>query len=231
MGDSICVAAGMIYVSYFFRDETQVLGSDVGAMVLTAADWRKSNKGQDSSKATPHNNYNLGRYAIDLLSVEAGDGGGGGGGGGEATPPSDTGIDPASIFNFTASATQQDFDKLTTTFKNAILAAGKAYKEISGKKITLASAYRSQESQDRLYQRWQDAGGRLPDKPTAAGITTPAKSVGSHQGVAIDAGSQAEDIARTIDLARFGLRWGGTFKTPDRVHIQLASYVPGGKIQ
>jgi hypothetical protein len=90
----------------------------------------------------------------------------------------------------------------------------------------LASAYRSQEDQTRLYNSWIAAGGG-PGVPTAGGITTPAKTVGSHNGVAIDAGTQAAEIASVVDLAKYGLRWGGTFRTPDKVHIQLASYTPG----
>jgi hypothetical protein len=48
-------------------------------------------------------------------------------------------------------------------------------------------------------------------------------------GVAIDCGQQAAEVAKTIDLSKFGLRWGGTFITSDPVHIQLASWIPGGK--
>lgn len=84
------------------------------------------------------------------------------------------------------------------------------------------------EQQQALYDKWVAAGGG-PNKPTAAGITTPAKKVGSHRGVAIDS-SQAAVVARTIDLAAYGLFWGGKFSTPDAVHIQLATYKPGGTI-
>jgi hypothetical protein len=197
-------------------------------MVLAAKTWRTENTGTNAVKQTPIDSYNRGRYAIDVLSV-AGNAAGGGSGEQSATAPSDTGIDPNDIFNWTASATREQFEKLTTAFKNAILAAGKEYKQKTGKKITLASAYRSQEDQDRLYQRWIAAGGG-PGVPTAGGITTPSKSVGSHGGVAIDAGQQAAEVASVVNLAQYGLRWGGTFNTPDKVHIQSASFVPGQKV-
>jgi hypothetical protein len=226
--DSICAAAGMIYVSYFFKEQTQLFGSDVNAMILAAKTWRTDNIGTNSSKQTPIDSYNRGRYAIDVLSV-AGNAAGGGSGVGSATAPSDTGINPDDIFIWGENATRSQFEQETTAFKNAILAAGQEYVQKSGKKIKLASAYRSQEDQDRLYNTWIKAGGG-PGVPTAGGITTPAKQVGSHGGAAIDAGSQAAEIASIVNLAQYGLRWGGTFSTPDKVHIQLASFVPGQKV-
>lgn len=228
-GDSICVAAGMLMVSYFFREETQFIGSDVNAMVLAAATWRKENTGTNAAKQTPIESYNRGRYAIDILSV-----GGTGSGGGAATPPGDTGINPDDVFNYSSpTGRREDFEKLDTSFKNAILAAGKEYVNKTGKKINLASAYRSQDEQERIYNTWVSAGGHLPDTPTAGGITTPALpvskggSLNSHgAGIAIDAGSQAAEMASILDLGSFGLKWGGEFRTPDKVHIQLASFVP-----
>jgi len=231
-GDSICVAAGMLMVSYFFREETQFIGSDVNAMVLAAATWRKENTGTNAAKQTPIESYNRGRYAIDILSVAGA--AGAGGGGGAATPPGDTGINPDDVFNYSSpTGRREDFEKLDTSFKNAILAAGKEYVTKTGKKINLSSAFRSQEDQERIYNAWVSAGGHLPDTPTAGGITTPALpvskggSLNAHgAGIAIDAGAQAAEMASILDLGSFGLKWGGTFRTPDKVHIQLASFVP-----
>jgi len=228
-GDSICVAAGMIMTSYFFREETQFIGSDVNAMVLAAATWRKENTGTNAAKQTPIDSYNRGRYAIDILSTMSA-----GGGGSAATPPGDTGINPDDVFNYTSpTGRREDFEKLTTEFKNAILAAGQEYVAKTGKKIQLASAFREQEDQERIYNTWVAAGGHLPDTPTAGGITTPALPVSkggklnSHgAGIAIDAGAQAAEMANLVDLGKYGLKWGGTFQTPDKVHIQLASFVP-----
>ena len=233
--DSICAAAGMIYVSYFFKEETQLFGSDVNAMVLAAKTWRTDNTGTNSAKQTPIDSYNRGRYAIDVLSV-AGNAAGGGSGEQSATADSDTGINPDDIFNyFPPTGRRADFDKLSTTFKNAILRAGQEYKQKTGKKINLASAYRSPEEQERIYATWVAAGGG-PGVPTAGGITTPALplskggKINAHGGgVAVDMGAQAAEMASVVDLAKYGLRWGGTFSTPDKVHIQLASFVPGAK--
>ena len=223
-GDSICVASGMIFVAYFFKEQTQLFGSDVNAMVLAASQWRQDNTGKNSAGATPIESYNRGRYAIDVLSSA-----------GLTTAStsssakvivSDQGINADDVFIWGPNATSDQFEKSTADFKNAILAAGLEYVNKTGKKIRLASAYRSQEDQTRLYNSWIAAGGG-PTTPTAGGITTPAKTVGSHNGVAIDAGTQAAEIASVVDLAKYGLRWGGTFRTPDKVHIQLASYTPG----
>jgi hypothetical protein len=233
--DSICAAAGMIYVAYFFKEETQLFGSDVNAMVLAAKTWREDNTGTNAAKQTPIDSYNRGRYAIDVLSV-AGSAAGGGSGDQSATADSDTGINPDDIFNYSSpTGRRADFDKLSTSFKNAILRAGQEYKQKTGKKINLASAYRAPEEQERIYATWVAAGGG-PGVPTAGGVTTPALplskggKVNSHgSGVAVDMGAQAAEMASVVDLAKYGLKWGGTFSTPDKVHIQLASFVPGAQ--
>jgi len=139
------------------------------------------------------------------------------------------------LFQFGGETGQKsNFDQLDGSFKDRLVNAAKAYIEAGGKKIKLASAFRGQEDQERLYNTWIKAGGNLETKPTAAGITTPALPVSmggqpnSHGlGNAIDAGDQASDINNKIKLKDFGLRWGGTFNKPDPVHIQLANFTPG----
>ena len=223
-GDDICTVAGMLCVAYFYRDKERLFGGS--AATDYAKLWRQNGPSQGNAD-TP---FNYGRYAIDVLSVVP------------ATvapstapvtkPPTTTNINPDDIFIFGgASATRESFDKLDGKFKDAILRAGKEYKEKTGKKIRLASAYRSPEEQEALYNRWLAAGGNIPNKPTADGITTPAKPatlggrINAHGGgVAIDAGQQAAEINATINLAQYGLKWGGEFRTPDKVHIQLATF-------
>lgn len=226
-GDSVCTVAGMIYVAYFFRNAVSGrAGSNLDAMVNEAVRWRKQGTGITFVGKTAVEVYNQGRYAIDVLSVT--------GLGRSETAPSSTGIVPEDVLAFgSGNASKDSFDLCATNFKNAILSAAKAYKDVSGRKINVVSLYRPQSEQERLYNEWKAAGGG-PGKPTAGGITTPALPVSmggklnAHgAGVAIDCGQQAAEIAKTIDLTKFGLRWGGTFSPADAVHIQLASWSPG----
>jgi LAS superfamily LD-carboxypeptidase LdcB len=106
---------------------------------------------------------------------------------------------------------------------------GAAYKQRTGSKIAVSSTFRSQEEQTVLYEAWRAAGGNLQTKPvvdTPRGrIFTPAKTVGSHAGLAMDSG-QMQVVVNTLGAAaisELGLKWGGTFSTPDVVHIQLAA--------
>lgn len=230
LDDDVCTVAGMLSVAYFLRDcERSLFSLLTGNPPDQAKFWREqgdniTNK-QKQSCNTP---YNQGRYAIDVLSIATV----------ASTPPASpisnapdtTGIDPESVFNFTGpTGTRESFNQLDATFRSAILRMAKDYKDKTGKKVTLASAFRSQADQERIYSTWQAAGGVIPGRPTAAGITTPAKPVSlggklnAHgKGQAIDCGQQATEINETLDLSKYGLRWGGTFSVPDRVHIQMA---------
>jgi len=222
--DDICTASGMLFVAHQFRS------------VELAKKWRDTNEGTDSLGLTGDIYFNQGRYAIDVLyatSLVNNATTASSNASGEITP-NETGIEPNDVFIFAASGTgtRDNFDHLSTTFKSAILNMAKAFKDKTGAKITITSAYRSSEDQDRIYNSWVAAGGHIPDKPTAGGITTPArpKSMGGkgsphNEGAAIDSG-QCPTIARTLDLAQYGLRWGGTFTKPDAVHIQLANVTP-----
>lgn len=223
--DSVCTVAGMIYVAYSFRDWDAEVGSAVSGMCQLATKWRRENVGTNAQGKTPIDSYNEGRYAIDILSVSGFEK--------TETAPSTVGVVPEDVLAFgTGNASKENFALLATNFKNALLLAASEYKTKTGKKVTVVSMYRSQEDQERLYKQWIAAGGG-PNKPTAAGITTPSKpismggTINSHSaGQAIDCGQQAAEIAQTIDLSKYGLRWGGTFKTADAVHIQLASFTP-----
>lgn len=228
--DDVCTVAGMLSVAYFMRDSER--GFFSGNPADQAKFWREQgNNIKNKQDQTPDTAYNQGRYAIDVLSIAS-----------TATTavrtgvrPATVNIDPDSVFNFSSgTGSREAFDQLAGTFKDAILSAAQAYKDKTGKKLTIFSAYRGPEDQERIYDAWLAAGGG-PNKPTAGGITTPALpasrggKVNAHgAGAAVDFGQQAAEVAAQIDLASFGLRWGGTFSTPDPVHIQLASYNPGG---
>ena len=219
--DDICTAAGMLFVAHQFRSANSALK------------WRQQGTLSDALGRNGTDYYNQGRYAIDVLSA-----------GGAATINSSaqqsssvvtggnntSGVNPDDvlIFSQSGSGTRNNFDQLNGTFKTAICQMAQDFKAKTGSKITINSAYRSPADQDAIYQRWIQAGGG-PNNPTAGGITTPAKpaSLGGKgsphsNGVAIDS-SQCPLIARTVDLAQYGLRWGGTFSKPDAVHIQEAN--------
>ena len=219
--DDICTAAGMLFVAHQFRSADKAL------------EWRKQGALIDELGRTGAEYYNQGRYAIDVLAA-----------GGAATTSTSaqqsttsgtggsntSGVNPDDvlIFSQSGSGTRNNFDQLNGAFKTAICQMAQDFKTKTGSKITINSAYRSPEDQDAIYQRWLQAGGG-PNNPTAGGITTPAKpaSLGGkgsphNNGVAIDS-SQCPLIARTVDLAQYGLRWGGTFTKPDAVHIQATN--------
>jgi D-alanyl-D-alanine carboxypeptidase len=214
--DDVCTAAGMLFVAHQMRSVEQ------------ARRWRKDGAIFDALGRDGAIYYNHGRYAIDILeaggavtSIAQATG---------ASGPNTTGINPDDVFTFSGSTgSRSNFDGLGGTFKNAILRMAQDFKAKTGSKITITSAYRSPADQDRIYSQWVAAGGHIPDKPTAGGITTPAKPLSQggkgsphNEGAAIDS-SQCPLISRTVDLASYGLRWGGTFSKPDPVHIQLAN--------
>jgi hypothetical protein len=225
-GDDLCTAAGMLFVAHMYRDPE------------IAKQWRLKGLVNDPPKimgkaGTPEDYFNHGRSAIDVLAVntqaaiaEA-----------TGTPPNgsnDSGIDPASVMNFSSGYGSLDaFKKTTSTFQSAMTKAAQAYYKATGKKIMVNSAYRPEEYQQKLYDRWVTAGGKMPNPPgpnPVAGLNQPSKPNGkpdSHGGgIAIDT-SQATDMKNTINLADFGLRWGGEFG--DQVHIQIKAWGPGQK--
>lgn len=134
--------------------------------------------------------------------------------------------------NFTSgSGDAQHFLKLNGAFREQILTAAKNYNQTTGKKLTVNSAYRSDDEQADIYQRWLDAGGG-PNKPTAGGITTPAKpqrlgGTGSNHSNAMSIDINEQDAAALKALRDAGLRrnvagddvhWsaanGGVFRGP-----------------
>jgi len=210
--DDICTAAGMLFVAHYYRSTNK------------AKTWRDKNK-----DGTAANYFNHGRYAIDVLAANgaivpvAGSGPAG-----ENT----SGINPDDVLVFTpGSGDRAHFDQLDGVFKSAILRLAQDYKNKTNSKVTITSAYRAPIEQEAIYNKWLAAGGG-PNNPTAANITTPAKPISqggklnAHgQGIAIDS-SQAEILASSFNLNDYGLFWGGNFAKPDKVHINLSSYVP-----
>jgi hypothetical protein len=147
------------------------------------------------------------------------------------------GGDLDSLVNFKGgSGSREHWDSLNPNFQQAMLSTIKEYMSLGGSKLNLESGFRSDEEQLALYKRWlkgQPPGVKTAKDPGAIatydGVTTPALPVSlggrgnSHgMGFAIDAGMQAADIARKVDLEKYGLVWGGNagWSKPDPVHIQ-----------
>jgi hypothetical protein len=230
--DDVCTAAGMMFVMHEYRT--------ADATKQWRADGMSSSNQMDSS-ITGFAMYNHGRYAVDVLAA----------GGATASAaqavglsgPNTTGINPDDVFIFTNSgtSTRSNFDQMTGAFKDALLRMAKDYVAKKGGKITITSCYRSPQYQQKMYDEWIAAGGNKTTNPRVntpdfGPLTTPVpadnSTPDSHgSGVAIDSG-QSSLIASTVDLASYGLRWGGAplnqggFKTPDPVHIQLIGWAP-----
>lgn len=219
MGDSICVAAGMINVAYFFKDAKSTFGSDLSEMVRLAALWRKDNVGTDSEDATPIQSYNQGRYAIDILSVAQGTSAGA-----AAAPAGDSlsGIEPMSVLNFSSgSGDFAHYQGLGSEVKTAIEMMAKDYLSQTGKKLTINSSYRSIEEQTAIYAAWQAAGGSASN-PRAGGYYMPSKpSTNSPHNRKVAFDMNPTDISALISLGLLSkYNFSYPFPANDPVHIQ-----------
>jgi len=224
--DDICTVAGMLFVTHQFRSAAK------------AKDWRDLGNLIDINGISGETYFNHGRYAIDVLSATNNNTPSTGATTTPAPTPSvsnsTTGINPLDVIVFSASGsgTLEAFKQTSMMFQNAILPAAQEYKKLTGKKVIITSAYRDSAYQQGLYDRWVSAGGKMPSPPgknPAAGLNQPTKPVpgqlDSHgSGVAIDS-TTASDMKSTIDLTKYGLRWGGEFGDP--VHIQLKAWAKG----
>ena len=220
--DDICTAAGMLFVAHQMRS------------VDMAKQWRDRGGVVDVNGVLGDVYFNHGRYAIDILAA-------GNGTSNTGTTPNAalggdnvSGVNPDDVFTFTSgSGSRASFDQLTGDFKTAVCKMAQAYKIKTGSRIQVTSCLRSQADQDRLYNAWV-AGGGGPGRPTVnapgiGNITTPVKLVGAHgQGIAMDSGQMAV-VIQTVGadlVAQLGLKWGGTFRTADPVHVQSTNSTP-----
>jgi len=224
-GDSICVAAGMINVAYFFREQTQVFGSDVNAMVLAAAQWRKQNTGKDNAGVSPVNNYNQGRYAIDILSqAPAATSTAPVGSAGPGTDyGTESGIDPTTVMTFTSgSGDFAHYKQMPADVRTAMELMAKDYFDQTGKKITINSSYRSMEEQTAIYNAWVAAGG-TKENPKAGGFYMPSKPAPSSphlRKVAFDVAKADINTLNQLGLLE-KYNFGYPFPVNDPVHIQF----------
>lgn len=218
--DDICTVAGMLAVSYFFRDSANPVDK--------ARFWRDQGTQTNADGLVGAIAFNHGRYAIDVLStvsiltgepmVEGGNTSG-------ESPTVD--IDPDAVLIFTnRSGDRAHFNASTVEFKNRILQAAKEFKERTGRKLTISSTVRTQEEQTAIYDGWVAAGGRMPERPTVnvnpyGSISRPVKTVGNHGlGIASDIG-----VADAIAMEQMGIldKYGLYRFDPkgDPPHVQL----------
>jgi hypothetical protein len=202
--DDLCTVAGMICVA-------QLLGA------TGAKNWRMTASGSDAYGSTGEKYFNIGRYAIDVLSPQAT-------GGTQAAGAADVNINEDDVFTWTARSGDKAHWAMTTTeFKNSMLQAAKDYKQATGRKIVVSSSVRTQSEQTVIYEAWAKAGGVMPGNPTVnvpgyGNISRPVKTVGNHgSGMAMDT-SQAAELDSMGLLAKYGL-WRFDPKG-DPVHIQ-----------
>ena len=98
----------------------------------------------------------------------------------------------------------------------------KEYKERTGRKITINSAYRSLDEQTAIYNAWLAAGGSKTN-PKAGGYYMPSKPNPSSphpQKIAFDIPKQ--DIATLVDLGLLEKhKFTFPFPEKDPVHIQF----------
>ena len=136
--------------------------------------------------------------------------------------------DLSKILKFTArSGTQQAFEGLNVTFKDAVIAAATEYHKLTGSVLQINSAKRSPADQQRLWDE-SVAAGRTGIGPTGMPIAKPGRSP-HERGEAVDIQNYQDPVAVSA-LNKFGL----TQKVPkDPVHFQaknggIVPPLPGG---
>ena len=124
-------------------------------------------------------------------------------------------VDLTKIMKFgNNSGTQQNFEGLDTTFKNAVIAAAKDYNATTGNKIQINSAKRDSADQIRLYDE-TIAAGREGKGPTGMVVAKPGRSP-HEKGHAVDIQNYKDPDAVSA-MNKQGL----TQKVPnDPVHFQ-----------
>jgi hypothetical protein len=136
-------------------------------------------------------------------------------GGPEGQKSSASSVDLSKIMKFgTNSGTQQNFEALDSTFKDAVTAAATEYNAVTGKKLQVNSAKRDPADQQRLWDE-SVAAGRTGVSPSGMPIGKPGRSL-HEKGQAIDI-QNYNDPDAVAALNRQGL----SQKVPkDPVHFQ-----------
>jgi hypothetical protein len=151
-----------------------------------------------------------------------------------STVPSTVGINPEDVIIFTSnSGNRQHYNSLKVEFRNRFLQLAFAYKNKTGKKVTLNSAVRTQSEQTALWTAWVNGGGNYPGRPgydaskpikaKVNGINIPLQTVGKGHGTgtAVDVddadGLEALPEFKTLGFNRV------IPKSDDLPHIEIKS--------
>ena len=130
--------------------------------------------------------------------------------------------DPSSVLNFTGQSGQlRNFQLLDFNMQQAVISAAAEYKQSFGKKMTVNSARRTEEDQERLWAETErlgtpgrGPGGMLVGKPTRLGGNPP-----HTRGNAIDLQEGKDDPNAKSILSKYNLQQ--TYGSKDPVHYDL----------
>ena len=223
LGDDVCTVGGMLSVAYFFRDFTA--GFTTGNPTSQAKFWREQGTQANKQGVPGHVAYNQGRYAIDVLAVQAAE---------AANPVSPTavdtvsGVDPKDVISFSSgSGDMAHYAMLGTSIRTQFELMAKEFKEKTGRKINLSSAVRTLEEQTNIYNAYNAAptvaGSKTKNVPGYGNISMPAKpseNAPHIRGIALDI-SKA-DLAQLEALGLLGkYNFVYPFPVNDPVHIQF----------
>ena len=224
--DDVCTVAGMMSVAYFLRDSERGLLS--GNPPDQARFWREqANTITNKQKQTCDTPYNQGRYAIDVLAIQATTVTTSSTTSTVDTGPSGSGINPLDVIQFTnGSGDLAHYNQLPAALRATFEKMANEYKQLTGRKLLVSSSYRSVEEQAALYQRWQQYGGINPGQvvqdENGNKIYMPSKPSASSphaQRIAFDLSKS--DIALLNSkgiLAKYSFAF--PFPVNDPVHIQ-----------
>jgi hypothetical protein len=213
-GDDVVTVAGMVAAAYFFRD------AESGA--VQAGAWRNQAVQTNNQGQPGYIGYNWGRYAIEVLvaqTISANQA--------PVSGPSASGIDPASVINFTnGSGDLAHYNMLGSSIKTSFEKMAKEFLSKTGRKITISSAIRTMAEQTALYNGWLAAGGSKSNRtvtvPGYGKVSMPAvpSSNSPHvKGIAIDiARADIQDAMRLGILGEYNFIF--PFGASDPVHIQ-----------
>ena len=147
------------------------------------------------------------------------------------TVPSTVGINPEDVIIFSStSGDRQHYNSLKVEFRNGFLKLAFAYKNKTGKKVTLNSAVRTQSEQTALWTTWVNGGGNDPSRPgydaskptvsTVKGIYIPLQTVGRGHGTgtAVDV-NEANELKLLPEFKTLGF----TGVANDPPHIEILS--------
>jgi hypothetical protein len=118
------------------------------------------------------------------------------------------------LFRFgSGTGSENHFEKLNPAVQQAMINMGAEYQQLTGRVLSINSAYRSVEEQARI-----NSGGR----PRAA------PGMSKHQqGMAVDINSnEASFLAQSGLLNKYGFKWGASFGDPPHIYMRDGGVIP-----